>query len=184
MRFKRIFVLFLSVAALTVAAKAQAVPVTAAPTKIAIVETDAFSDPKVGVKKLVNALQTLDTEFKQRRDEITALKARYDTLVREINSPPPGTTQQVLAQKADQAQTLETDIKRKQEDGANAYSRRAAALTDPINLQINNALQAFAKARGVDVLIDMSKLRGSMLILNNAVNITQAFIADYNAKNP
>jgi hypothetical protein len=57
-------------------------------------------------------------------------------------------------------------------------------LTGPINLTLNNALAAFAKARGVDILVDLAKNRDSMLILNNTVNITQVFIADYNAKNP
>ena len=41
-----------------------------------------------------------------------------------------------------------------------------------------------ARDKGIDILLDAAKTRDSMLVLNNAVNITQAFIADYNAKNP
>jgi Skp family chaperone for outer membrane proteins len=183
MKFQRILVLFLFIAAAGTVAMAQ-VPAQTTPTRIAVIDTEAFADPKTGVKKLITAYQTLDTEFKARRDEITGLRTRYEALAREVSSPAAGTTQQALATKADQARTLELDIKRKQEDGAAAYSRRVVELTGPITLTLNNALAAFAKARGVDILVDLAKNRDSMLILNNTVNITQVFIADYNAKNP
>jgi outer membrane protein len=176
--------LFLIAAAAAVGVKAQTVPATTAPTKVAVIDTDMFSDEKAGIKRLLAAFQQLDARFKPQRDEIAGMITRYEALAKEVNSPAPGVTQQQLAAKAEQAQTLQTDIKRKQEDARVAYTKQAQTITQPVQQAIYNALEAFAKARGIDILLDASKSRDSMLVLNNAVNITTAFIADYNAKNP
>src|SRR5919206_2743210 len=63
--------------------------------KIAVIDTSAFSDEKQGIKRLVAAWQTLDREFKPRRDEVQQLQARYDALVKEVND-----TKSVADQKA------------------------------------------------------------------------------------
>lgn len=178
MKFQRITVLFLVIAA-AVAASAQTTP-----TKVAVIDTEAFSDTRTGIKRLVGAFQTLDGQFKQRRDEIAAMITRYEALAKEVNSPAPGVTQRALAAKADQAQTLQIDIKRKQEDARAAFTKQSATITEPINKSIYTALEAYAKGRGIDILFDASKNRDSMLVLTNSVNITQAFIADFNARNP
>ena len=56
--------------------------------------------------------------------------------------------QKALQAKADQAQQLETEMKRKQEDGKKALDRRIQELTGPVYQDIGSALQAYAKARG------------------------------------
>src|SRR2546423_12939294 len=55
---------------------------TVAEGKFAVVDTDVFADPKQGIQRLVAAFQTLDREFKPRRDEIQNLKAKYDGVVK------------------------------------------------------------------------------------------------------
>ncbi|HEX8499318.1 MAG TPA: OmpH family outer membrane protein [Pyrinomonadaceae bacterium] len=152
--------------------------------KFAIIDTDAFNDPSQGIKRLVAAFQTVEREFKPRRDEITGLKTRYDALVKEINETKAVADQKALATKADQATQLETEIKRKQEDGQKALDRRVQELTGPVYQDIGNALQAFARARGLSVIFDVSKMQGVVMVVNEGVDITGAFIADYNQRNP
>src|SRR5436305_6026659 len=53
--------------------------------KFAIIDTDAFSDPKQGIKRLVAAFQVVEREFKPRRDEVQQLQTRYEALVKEVN---------------------------------------------------------------------------------------------------
>jgi Skp family chaperone for outer membrane proteins len=152
--------------------------------KFAIIDTDAFNDQANGIKRLVAAFQTVEREFKPRRDEIQTLRTRLEALVKEIDSTKAVADQKALAAKAEQAQQLETEIKRKQEDGQKALDKRVQDLTGPVYQDIGNALQAFARARGLTVIFDVSKMQGVVMVINDQVDITGAFIADYNQRNP
>jgi Skp family chaperone for outer membrane proteins len=157
---------------------------TIAEGKFAIVDTDAFNDPKDGIQRLVVAFQAVEREFKPRRDEIQQLKNRYDALVKEINDTKSVADQKALAAKADQVDSLKSDIERKQQDGQKALDKRVQELTAPVYQDIGNALQAFARARGVSVVFDVSKMQGVVMVVNDGVDITGAFIAEYNQRNP
>ncbi|HWS86456.1 MAG TPA: OmpH family outer membrane protein [Pyrinomonadaceae bacterium] len=181
-------------AALTASAQTPAQPRPAAPGpstaaaiaegKFAIIDTDAFGDQKDGIKRLVAAFQTVEREFKPRRDELQGLQTRYQALVKEVNDTKAVADQKALAAKADQAQQLEIEIKRKQEDGQKALDKRVQELTGPVYQDIGNALQAFAKARGLSVVFDVSKMQGVVMVVDGGIDITSAFIADYNTRNP
>jgi Skp family chaperone for outer membrane proteins len=166
------------------AATSPAQGATIADGKFAIIDTDAFTDPKQGIQRLVAAFQVVEREFKPRRDEVQALQTRYDALVKEVNDTKAVADQKALAAKADQATQLETEIKRKQEDGQKDLEKRVQTLTQPIYQDIGNALQAFARARGLSVVFDVSKMQGVVMVVNDSVDITDAFIAEYNQRNP
>jgi Skp family chaperone for outer membrane proteins len=152
--------------------------------KFAIIDTDAFNDQANGIKRLVAAFQTVEREFKPRRDEIQSLRTRLETLVKEIESTKAVAAPAALQTKAEQAQQLETEIKRKQEDGQKALDKRVQDLTGPVYQDIGTALQAFARARGLTVIFDVSKMQGVVMVVNEQIDITGAFIADYNQRNP
>ena len=166
------------------AAPAAGGAVTVAEGKFAIIDTEAFGDQKEGIKRLVAAFQTVEREFKPRRDEITNLKTRYDALVKEVNDTKAVAAPAALQAKADQAQQLEIEIKRKQEDGQKALDKRVQELTGPVYQDVGNALQAYAKARGLSVVFDVSKMQGVLMVVDGGIDITNAFIADYNQRNP
>ncbi|MDT5158666.1 MAG: hypothetical protein QOC61_680 [Acidobacteriota bacterium] len=157
---------------------------TIAEGKFAIVDTDAFNDPKEGIQRLVVAFQAVEREFKPRRDEIQTLKTRYDNLVKEVNDTKSLADQKSLAAKADQADQLKLEIERKQQDGQKALDKRVQELTGPVYQDIGNALQAYARARGVSVVFDVSKMQGVVMVVNDTIDITSGFIAEYNQRNP
>jgi Skp family chaperone for outer membrane proteins len=187
---------FAAFAALTASAQAPATRPAATPAapqagvgaiaegKFAIIDTDAFNDPAQGIKRLVAAFQTVEREFKPRRDEIQGLKTRYDALVKEIQDTQKVAAPAALATKAEQAEALKVEIERKQQDGQKALDKRVQDLTGPVYQDIGNALQAFAKARGLSVVFDVSKMQGVVMVVNEGVDITGAFIAEYNTRNP
>jgi Skp family chaperone for outer membrane proteins len=152
--------------------------------KFAIVDTDAFTDPKQGIQRLVAAFQTVEREFKPRRDEIQGLKTRYDAIVKQGNDTAKVADQKSLAALADQAESLKAEIEQKQQAGQRALDKRIKELTEPIYQDIGNALQAFARGRGVSVVFDISKMQGVVMLVNNSVDITDAFVAEYNQRNP
>ena len=160
-------------------AEAQA-PAQATPAKVGIINTSAFTNSTGGITRLVTALRTLDTEFKPRRDEITTLVNRLNALQQVPANTPPDQ----LATRRDQAQTLQVDIQRKQEDARVAYAKRMSTLTEPIRLSVFTALEAYGKQRGIDVWIDMSKFPDGVFVINPGADQTAAFVRDFNSKNP
>jgi Skp family chaperone for outer membrane proteins len=152
--------------------------------KVAIIDTEAFGDPKTGIARLITAFSTVDREFKPRRDEITGLRTKYEALVKQINDTKGVAQPASLSALADQAETLKNDIERRQQDGQRALDKRIKELTDPIYQDISTALQSFAKQRGISVVFDVSKMGGVMMVVDGAIDITPAFIADYNQRNP
>jgi outer membrane protein len=152
--------------------------------KLAIINIQAFGDPKAGIARLTSAYGTLEKEFAPRRDELKRMKTQYDQIVDDINKTRSVADEKTLAAKAEQAANLEKEMKRRQEDGQAAIEKREAELTQPIWVDIDNALRAFARSRGITVIFDYSKMGGAMYVANDGVDITQAFIAEYNQRNP
>lgn len=166
-----------------------AAPATVAlPTsKMAVIYTDLFLDQKTGIAKFNSVVTKLNGEFQKQKDEITQLQQRTQTLEAEISKlreAPPGTPidQRALQTKIDQLDQLKKDTQRKAEDAQAAYNRRRQELFMPLQEEIGKALEAFAKARGINVIIDAAQV--PLLYAADSIDITKAFIADFNSKNP
>ena len=169
-------------------------PPTAAPavvalptSKIAIINTAEFMDPKTGIFKFTTVVNKLNGEFQKAKDDLAAMQTRGQALETEINKlrgAPAGTPidQPALQAKVDQLEQLKKDVQRKAEDAQTAYNKRRDELFQPLQVEIGNALEAFAKARGINVVIDGAAV--PLLYFEESTNITRAFIADFNSKNP
>lgn len=155
-------------------------PVQAAPAKVGVINSEMFTSATGGITRLVNALKALDAEFRPRRDEITQLVTRFNAL----QQVPPNTQPAQLAARREQAETLQIEIQRKQEDARVAYAKRLSTLTNQIRLSVFNALEAYARQRGIDVLIDLAKFPDGVLLVNKNTDLTPGFIRDFNSKNP
>ncbi len=173
------------------AATAPATTNAAAPgaMQIAVIDIQSFGDQKAGIARLLNAYSTLEREFKPRQDELRTLRTRYETAGKEyenLQKGGPAVSADSLAKKVDEMQNLEKEIKRKQEDAQQALERREAELTQPVWDDINNALRAFASQRGISIILEKSKLGGNGLVffVNDSMDITRAFVAEYNQRNP
>ena len=155
--------------------------------KIAVIYTDAFLDPKTGIAKFNSVVNRLNDEFKKLKDEINAMQTRAQALETEINKlreAPEGTPidQRALQAKIDQLEQLKKDIQRKAEDAQGAYNRRRQELFTPLQDEMGKALEAFAKARGINVIIDGAQV--PLLYAADSMDITRAFITEFNSKNP
>jgi Skp family chaperone for outer membrane proteins len=168
-------------------------PQTAAPnvalpmSKMAVIYTDVFLDPKSGIAKFNTVLNKLNGEFQKTKDDITQLQNRAQALEAEISklqSAPEGTPidQRSLQAKIDQLEQMKKDIQRKAEDAQAAYNRRRQELFSPLQDEIGKALEVFAKSRGINVIIDGAQV--PLLYAADSTDITRAFISDFNSKNP
>ena len=150
--------------------------------KMAIIYSDEFLDAKTGIARFAALANTLSREFQPRQTEITNLDQKIQQLAKEINDTQAVADPRTIQAKQDQAAQLQTDLKRKQEDGQAAYNRRRGELFAPLQEDIGKALEAFAKARGITVIVDGSAV--PVVYRLDSIDITKAFIADFNSKNP
>ena len=155
--------------------------------KMAVIYTDLFLDQKTGIAKFNSVVTKLNGEFQKTKDDLNQLQTRAQTLESEITKlreAPAGTPidQRSLQAKIDQLEQLKKDIQRKGEDAQASYNRRRQELFNPLQDDIGKALEAFAKARGINVIIDAAQV--PLLFADEKIDITRAFIAEFNSKNP
>ena len=83
----------------------------------------------------------------------------------------------------DQLEQLKKDSQRKLEDTQALYQQKRNTLLGPLQDDVGKALDAFAKAHGITMVIDGSQVPG-VIYAADALDITRIFISEYNAKNP
>jgi Skp family chaperone for outer membrane proteins len=172
----------------TVSAPSAQAPVVALPmSKMAVIYTDLFLDQKTGIAKFSSVLAKLNGEYQAVKNELSQMQTRGQQLEDEINklqNAPAGTPidQRSLQTKVEQFEQLKKDIQRKAEDAQAAYNRRKQELFTPVEVEVRKALEAFARARGINVIIDGASV--PLMYAAESIDITNAFIADFNAKNP
>jgi len=150
--------------------------------KMAVIYSDAFLDPKAGIARFAVLLGTLNREFQPRQTELTTLNQKIEALKKEINDTRAVAAPQTIAQKTDQMEQLQVELKRKGEDAEAAYGRRRQEIFGPLQEDIGKALEAFAKSRGITVIVDGSQV--PMVYTADNIDVTRAFITDFNSKNP
>lgn len=153
--------------------------------KIALIYSDAFLDAKTGIGRFNTLITTLNREFQPRQTELQGMQQRIQTLTTEVS-----TAQQAanvvdpksIQTKIDQLETLKKDYQRKGEDAQAAYNRRRQEIFTPLQEDIGKALEAYAKANNIHVIIDGSQV--PLVYAADALDITRAFINEFNSKNP
>lgn len=164
------------------AAPATQATVAVPDSKIAMIYSDAFMDPKTGIAKFSSLLSTLNREFQPRQTELQGLQTRINTLTKEINDTQNVADPNAIRTKRDQLDQLNTEFKRKAEDAEGAYNKRRSDIFLPLQQDIGKALEAFAKARGITVIVDGSQV--PVVYAAESIDITRAFINEFNSKNP
>lgn len=150
--------------------------------KMAMIYSDMFLDPKTGIARFNSLLGTLNREFQPRQAELQSLQTRINTLTKEIDDTQTVADPNAIRQKRDQLAQLSTDFKRKGEDAEAAYNKRRQEIFFPLQQDIGKALEVFAKARGITVIVDGSQV--PVVYAADSIDITRAFISDFNSKNP
>ena len=177
------------------AATAQQTPPTAAATnmqlptsKIAVIYSDMFLDSKTGIAKFTTTLARLNGEFQKVRDELNQMQQRSTVMEEEINKLRQAANsnapidQTALQAKIDQLEQLKRDFQRKGEDAQTAYNKRRQELFNPLQTEVGQALATFAKARGINAILDGAQV--PILYATESMDITRAFINEFNSKNP
>jgi Skp family chaperone for outer membrane proteins len=154
--------------------------------KIAVIDTQMFGDEKNGIWRYVDAARVIANEFKPRTDEVQNLEKRLTALATELDTltkaSPPNKT--AIEAKQQQGEAVQAEYNSKKAKLDEDLSKRYEQSVSPISRQIAAALDQFANQRGVTMTLDLSKLLPAVLTLMPSVDLTQAFINDFNSKNP
>ncbi|MFN2407588.1 MAG: OmpH family outer membrane protein [Pyrinomonadaceae bacterium] len=150
--------------------------------KMAMIYSDAFLDPKTGIARFNTLLTTLNREFQPRQTELQNLQTRINTLTKEISDTQAVAAPEAIRQKREQLEQANTELKRKAEDAEAAYNKRRSDIFTPLQQDIGKALEVFAKARGITVIVDGSQV--PVVYAADSIDITRAFINEFNSKNP
>ena len=165
------------------AAQPQAPASVAVPdSKMAVIYSDAFLDSKTGIAKFNTLMTSLEREFQPRKTELQNLQTRINTLTKEITDTQAVDDPNAIRVKREQLDQANLEFKRKGEDAEAAYTRRRQEIFLPLQKDIGVALEAFAKARGITVIVDGSSV--PFAYAADSIDITRAFINEFNSKNP
>ena len=152
-------------------------------TKLALVDTDQFLDEKAGIVRLVTAAKKVENEFLPRRTELQTLQAQIDKLTADLQKAAPVQDQKVSAQQQDTIDSKKRELTRKTEDAQSQYQKRLQEMLGPVYDDIGKALDAYAKAHGITLILDVTKIQG-IVSAAESLDITKAFITEFNSKNP
>lgn len=191
--------LLLSIACITASAQTRPVtPAAATPapqptasanvpdTKIALVDTAMFGDARSGIKRYLNAVSSVQLQFKPKTQELVDLQTRMKTIADEItrlNGNPVVDPKSIQA-KQEEGERLQRDFKYKKEQLDADFEKRYNEIVGPVSADIGKALDQYASQHGLTMILDISKLLPAILTANPAMDITTPFIAEYNSRNP
>src|SRR5437879_4001368 len=153
--------------------------------KIALIYSDAFLDAKTGISRFTTLINNLNREFQPRQTKLQQLQERIKTLTDDVNKTQAAS--QVVAPKSiqdkiDQLDQLKKDFQREGEDAQAAYNKRRTEMFSPLQDDIGKALEVYAKAHNINVIIDGSQV--PLVYAAEPLDITRAFINEFNSKNP
>jgi len=153
--------------------------------KVAVIFSAAFQDPKAGITKFTVLLNQLNTLFQKTQDELNQTAQKIKQLEDEIAKAQAsgGGDPKLVQAKIDQHDQLKKDAQRKTEDAQAAYQKRREEIFAPLQDDVARYLDTYAKVHGITLIIDGSQIEG-ILFTADSVDITRAFINDYNLKNP
>ncbi len=151
--------------------------------KLALVDTDQFLDEKAGIVRLVTAAKKVENEFLPRRTELQGLQTQIDKLTADLQRTAAVQDQKVSAQQQETIDQKKRELTRKTEDAQSGYQKRLQDMLGPIYDDIGKALDAYAKAHGITLILDVTKIQG-IVSASESLDITKAFITDFNSKNP
>ena len=150
--------------------------------KIALIYSDAFLDPKTGINRFTTLISNLNREFQPRQTELQSLQGKIQALTDDIAKTTTVADPKTIALKQEQLDQAKKDYQRKGEDAQTAYNKKRTEMFSPLQDDIGKALEAYAKAHNINVIIDGSQV--PLVYAAEPLDITRAFISEFNSKNP
>ena len=151
--------------------------------KIAVINTGAFADK---ILELKSKADVVNKQYEPRFKALQAKKQQIDTLEADIKKQQGVVSQEVLARMTDQYTQLTTQFKREGEDLQAEYNKAAQTSLQPVQQKLQDFVRDYSAKRNIVLILDLpgSYQAGIIGYFNQAIDITDDFIAEYNKANP
>ena len=124
----------------------------------------------------------------EQEKELVALGTRIEALTKELEtlSNNPVVDRKSLTVKQEEIARLQREQKFKKDEGEALFKKRYEEVVGPISGDIGKALDTFRKQHGITLLLEYNRMiqMGAILSADDATDVTAAFIAEYNSRNP
>jgi outer membrane protein len=152
--------------------------------KIAMLNLAALRDVS-GIEELKQRYEKLSAEFAKPQNELNSMQTSLEAKAKMLSDTSKMTPQQI-AKLTDEAQQLEREFKRKQEDYEALARKREQEETNPVYDKVFKFLEQYAVKHGITIIFETNAARQSEVIVfrANPVDITQDFIKEYNKAHP
>ena len=156
---------------------------TGAEGKLAYINSGKFG---VAINELKSKLDSLDSEFDSKKKEVQSEEEALANLKNKINTQGGTVSVQVRTQWAEEAADKEKSLTRKKEDYSQIGQRRVAELTQPVYDKVGKFLEGYCQQRGIVIVLEgaAAQQAGILLFADQATDITDDFIKEYNKANP
>lgn len=165
----------------TPASPPQARP-AAGPANIAVIDSAVFSHERSGIVRVMNAMKQLEAKYQPLSNELRGMRERLSTMRSDLQKKAAVQDARTTAQQSEEADRLDVQIKRKAEDAQASYQKESVAVLEPLQKDIANALNTYAQAKGISLLIDLNRV--PVIYAASSLDITKDFIAEYNRTHP
>lgn len=192
MKVFRLVVAAMAVAAFAILAHTQTRPApgaappqnrpAAGPASIAIIDSSEFADEKAGIARVMVAMRQLEAKFQPLRNELRGMRDKLNTMRTDLQKKQAIQDAKITQQQVEEAERLDVQIKRKAEDAQVSYQKESLAILEPLQKDIGDALNAYAKAKGISLLIDVNRV--PVVYASSSLDVTKDFIAEYNRTHP
>ncbi len=193
MKLSRLFLSFLSLvlscaslSAQTSAAKSGPAPKLIPVSRVAWINSSAFLAEEGGIKQLVRVLKELELEFSGTQSELSLMGEKLRTLAGELNKLQAGgeANAKAIQEKQAAGMKLQGELQGKQQQAQAAVAQAQQEKQGPISVEIGKAIIAFTKEREIGLLFDVAKLNEGIISAQPELEVTNEFIAYYNASHP
>ena len=193
MKFSRLLLAFLglTLGVVTLPAQTAAAPVKPAAkllpvSRVAWINSSAFLAEEGGIKQLVRILKELELEFSGTQSELSLMGEKLRTMVGELKKLQAGGDANAVAvqEKQAAAMKLNGELQAKQQQAQAAVQQAQQDKQGPVSAEIGKALTAFTKEREIGLLFDVAKMNEGLISVQPELEVTNEFIAYYNALHP
>lgn len=156
---------------------------TGAEGRVAIINSSAFNS-EIGELKV--KIDALGAEIEPKRKEIEGINKQIEDIKAKLQQQGGTVNEATRNQWIEQGQELDKVLKRKTEDYESLVQKRGGEMTGPVYQKIQEALNKYATARGIALVIDgvAAQNNGLLLYAVQTTDITTDFIKEYNKSNP
>jgi outer membrane protein len=150
---------------------------------VAIIDTRAFSER---ITEFRDRLEGLEREFRPTTDTLQKMAAEIQSEEETLQRTAGGLEPSARQKRIEALEAKKKDFTRRREDFGDTFNKRLEIVVGPVKEKIAKAMDAYAKARNITLMIDvgLAAQNNGLIYTAPGMDVTEEFITQYNQSNP